>query len=85
MIQMVDPHGIANWSVTHVDWSEGKWHPRAYRDEDATYELFKNITVRIFPFLEAMQLDGAGIARFSNAYSNCSPSKRAFTSQVMTR
>ncbi|RZC56992.1 hypothetical protein C5167_015830 [Papaver somniferum] len=41
---MMDPGGIANWSVTHVDWSEGKWHPKAYRAQDATYELLKNIT-----------------------------------------
>ncbi|OEL26374.1 hypothetical protein BAE44_0012607 [Dichanthelium oligosanthes] len=43
-LQMVDPGGIANWSVTHVDWSEGKWHPRSYRAADVTYELLKNIT-----------------------------------------
>ncbi|KAK9269585.1 hypothetical protein L1049_001361 [Liquidambar formosana] len=47
---MVDPCGIANWSVTHVDWSEGKWHPKSYRAQDVTYELLKNITVR-FPFI----------------------------------
>ncbi|KAJ8751072.1 hypothetical protein K2173_016253 [Erythroxylum novogranatense] len=41
---MVDPHGIANWSVTHVDWSERKWHPKSYRADDVTYELVKNIT-----------------------------------------
>ncbi|KAJ8459453.1 hypothetical protein OPV22_032379 [Ensete ventricosum] len=40
----IDPHGIANWSVTHVDWSEGKWHPKSYRAEEVTYELLKNIT-----------------------------------------
>lgn len=44
-LQMKDPEGIANWSVTYVDWSEGKWHPRAYRAEDITYDLLKNITV----------------------------------------
>lgn len=44
-LQMVDPGGIANWSVTHVDWSEGKWHPRSYRAADVTYDLLKNITV----------------------------------------
>ncbi|KAG1364156.1 putative glycosyltransferase BC10 [Cocos nucifera] len=44
LFQMVDPSGIANWSVTHVDWSEGKWHPKAYRARDVTYELLKNIT-----------------------------------------
>ncbi|XP_073010655.1 glycosyltransferase BC10-like [Typha latifolia] len=41
---MVDPTGIANWSVTHVDWSEGKWHPKAYRAVDVNFELLKNIT-----------------------------------------
>ncbi|KAJ6354980.1 hypothetical protein OIU77_005557 [Salix suchowensis] len=41
---MVDPGGIANWSVTHVDWSERKWHPKLYRSQDVTYDLLKNIT-----------------------------------------
>jgi hypothetical protein len=41
---MVDPTGIANWSVTHVDWSEGKWHPKAYRAVDTSFELLKNIS-----------------------------------------
>ncbi|OIW19408.1 hypothetical protein TanjilG_09428 [Lupinus angustifolius] len=41
---MVDPGGIANWSVTHVDWSERKWHPKSYGSQDVTYELIKNIT-----------------------------------------
>ncbi|KAK8918612.1 hypothetical protein KSP39_PZI021035 [Platanthera zijinensis] len=41
-----DPTGITNWSVTHVDWSEGKWHPRAYRAGDVTFELLKNLTRR---------------------------------------
>lgn len=44
---MIDPTGIANWSVTCVDWSEGKWHPRSYRAVDVKYELLKNITVTI--------------------------------------
>lgn len=43
LFRMIDPGGIANWSVTHVDWSEGKWHPKAYRAQDITYELLKNI------------------------------------------
>lgn len=42
---MVDPGGISNWSVTNVDWSEGKWHPRSYSAADVTYDLLKNITV----------------------------------------
>ncbi|KAG9148254.1 hypothetical protein Leryth_012221 [Lithospermum erythrorhizon] len=41
---MLDPAGISNWSVTHVDWSEGKWHPKSYTAQDVTYELMKNIT-----------------------------------------
>ncbi|GKV00355.1 hypothetical protein SLEP1_g13051 [Rubroshorea leprosula] len=41
---MLDPVGIANWSVTHVDWSERKWHPKLYKAPDITLELLKNIT-----------------------------------------
>ncbi|KAM0973776.1 hypothetical protein ACFX2I_016940 [Malus domestica] len=41
---MKDPGGLANWSVTYVDWSEGKWHPRAFRTQDVTYDLLRNIT-----------------------------------------
>ncbi|KAM0006169.1 putative glycosyl transferase, family 14 [Helianthus debilis subsp. tardiflorus] len=41
---MLDPYGIANWSVTHVDWSEGKWHPKSYHEQDFSYQLIKNIT-----------------------------------------
>ncbi|RDX71286.1 hypothetical protein CR513_49390, partial [Mucuna pruriens] len=41
--QMLDPGGIANWSVTYVDWSEGKWHPRSFRARDITYQVMKNI------------------------------------------
>ncbi|XP_066348361.1 glycosyltransferase BC10-like [Miscanthus floridulus] len=44
VFHMMDPDGIANWSVTHVDWSEGKWHPKAYRAKDVTFDLLKNIT-----------------------------------------
>lgn len=43
---MLDPTGIANWSVTHVDWSEGKWHPKSYVRKDITSDLMRNITVR---------------------------------------
>ncbi|KAK8345385.1 hypothetical protein V6Z12_A07G145000 [Gossypium hirsutum] len=37
---LVDPGGIANWSVTHVDWSERKWHPKSYRAQDVTEIAF---------------------------------------------
>ncbi|KAM7260677.1 hypothetical protein ACFE04_011350 [Oxalis oulophora] len=41
---LIDPGGISNWSVTHVDWSEKKWHPKSYRAQDITHELQQNIT-----------------------------------------
>lgn len=44
---MFDPAGIANWSVTHVDWSEKKWHPKSYKRRDVSYELLRSIAVRI--------------------------------------
>ncbi|XP_047311918.1 glycosyltransferase BC10-like isoform X2 [Impatiens glandulifera] len=40
---MFDPTGIANWSVTHVDWSERKWHPKSYNAHDVTSELLRKI------------------------------------------
>ncbi|XP_057516533.1 glycosyltransferase BC10-like [Amaranthus tricolor] len=42
--RMIDPVGIANWSVTYVDWSERKWHPRSFRAEDVSFELLRNMT-----------------------------------------
>jgi hypothetical protein len=48
---MVDPGGIANWSVTHVDWSERKWHPKLYSSQDVTYDLLRNITVGLSSYL----------------------------------
>lgn len=42
---MFDPSGIANWSVTFVDWSEGKWHPKAYKIPDVTPELLNGVRV----------------------------------------
>ncbi|KAJ3696265.1 hypothetical protein LUZ60_001642 [Juncus effusus] len=44
IFSMIDKNGIANWSVTHVDWSEGKWHPKAYRAKDVSFDLLKNIS-----------------------------------------
>ena len=42
---MLDPTGISNWTVTQVDWSERKWHPKTYMPEDVTHELLNNLTV----------------------------------------
>lgn len=44
LFYMVDPAGISNWSVTYVDWSERKWHPRSYKPQDITTKLLRNIT-----------------------------------------
>ncbi|CAJ2643391.1 glycosyltransferase BC10-like [Trifolium pratense] len=41
---MLDPRGISNWSVTYVDWSEGKWHPRSFRGQDVTFRLIKALS-----------------------------------------
>ncbi|KAH9653788.1 Core-2/I-branching beta-1,6-N-acetylglucosaminyltransferase family protein [Citrus sinensis] len=41
---IIDPGGISNWSLTHVDWSEKKFHPKMYKASDVTSELIKNIT-----------------------------------------
>ncbi|KAK7244650.1 hypothetical protein RIF29_39475 [Crotalaria pallida] len=45
LFNMVDPGGIANWSVTYVDWSEGKWHPRAFSAQDITSNLMEYLSV----------------------------------------
>lgn len=42
-LHIVDPKGISNWSVTHVDWKNQKWHPRSYKAEDINVQLIKEI------------------------------------------
>uniref|UniRef100_A0A165ZS46 Glycosyltransferase n=1 Tax=Daucus carota subsp. sativus TaxID=79200 RepID=A0A165ZS46_DAUCS len=44
LFKMFDPNGITGWSVTFVDWSEMKWHPRSFRAQDVTFELLKTMT-----------------------------------------
>ncbi|MED6125082.1 hypothetical protein PIB30_065124, partial [Stylosanthes scabra] len=41
---MIDPGGISNWSVTYVDWSEGKWHPRSFTSEDINTRFLEALT-----------------------------------------
>ncbi|KAK5773104.1 hypothetical protein PVK06_049408 [Gossypium arboreum] len=43
--KMIDPVGIANRSVTYVDWSERKWHPKSFKAEDITLKFLENLTV----------------------------------------
>ncbi|CAN8273340.1 unnamed protein product [Cochlearia groenlandica] len=43
LFNMIDPNGIANWSVTNVDWSEGKWHPKLYNARDITPYLLRKL------------------------------------------
>ncbi|WCJ30533.1 Core-2/I-branching beta-1 6-N-acetylglucosaminyltransferase family protein [Euphorbia peplus] len=46
LFTMIDPGGISKWSITYVDWSERKWHPKTYRAKDITSNFVKNITSR---------------------------------------
>jgi hypothetical protein len=39
----MDPSNLANWTVTHVDWSERKWHPKSYTIGDVTETTFAAI------------------------------------------
>ncbi|KAB1996159.1 hypothetical protein ES319_D13G212500v1 [Gossypium barbadense] len=41
---MIDPVGMAKRSVTYVDWSERKWHPKSFKAEDITLKFLKNLT-----------------------------------------
>ncbi|RYQ94690.1 uncharacterized protein LOC107611619 isoform X1 [Arachis ipaensis] len=41
---MIDPGGISNWSVTYVDWSEGKWHPRSFTAEEVNNRFLEALT-----------------------------------------
>lgn len=43
----MNPANLANWTVTHVDWSEGKWHPRSYAIQDITPSRLHDIQVSI--------------------------------------
>lgn len=49
-VQIMDPMGISNWSITHVDWSSHEWHPRTYKKADTSLQLFKGIQVSIRRF-----------------------------------
>ncbi|XP_057434593.1 glycosyltransferase BC10-like isoform X2 [Lotus japonicus] len=40
---MIDPEGISSWSVTYVDWSEGKWHPRSFSAQEISDKLLKTL------------------------------------------
>jgi len=42
----VNPHHLANWTVTHVDWLDGKWHPKSYAAQDVTQTTLAAIQAR---------------------------------------
>ncbi|RVW52326.1 hypothetical protein CK203_093407 [Vitis vinifera] len=44
LFNMIDPTGIANWSVTHVDWSEGKWHPKHTGVKTSAIDMSYHVT-----------------------------------------
>ncbi|KAH7331784.1 hypothetical protein KP509_20G050500 [Ceratopteris richardii] len=48
LLHIIDPQGISNWSVTYVDWTDQKAHPRSFHAGDINLSLLekiKNITV----------------------------------------
>ncbi|KAG0606244.1 hypothetical protein M758_9G125000 [Ceratodon purpureus] len=42
-LYMMDAGHLSNWTVTHVDWSEGKWHPKSYEKGDITEATLQSI------------------------------------------
>ncbi|CAI5948182.1 unnamed protein product [Closterium sp. NIES-65] len=41
--QKLDPGGVSNYTVTFVDWTERKWHPKAYSVDNTTSLLLRQI------------------------------------------
>ncbi|KAJ0250992.1 hypothetical protein HA466_0133950 [Hirschfeldia incana] len=39
-----DPMGISNWSVTYVDWSKRRRHPKTYRAHEISLEFLKDVS-----------------------------------------
>lgn len=83
--QMIDPGGIANWSVTHVDWSEGKWHPKLYNARDITPYLLRKIKVPLVLLFPLCSVRFFLIPRSKIGILNlvCSPSNLLTMSQVI--
>ncbi|KAG2263171.1 hypothetical protein Bca4012_015197 [Brassica carinata] len=52
---MIDPMGISNWSVTYVDWSERRWHPKTYTANEISLHFMKNVTT------EEMSIHGTSV------------------------
>ncbi|CAG7902178.1 unnamed protein product [Brassica rapa] len=65
---MLDPGGIANWTLTYVDWSEGKWHPRTFMPEDVSHELLKNLTS--IDAVSRVTSEGTGIVTWTQCMWN---------------
>ncbi|KAG5390050.1 hypothetical protein IGI04_031591 [Brassica rapa subsp. trilocularis] len=40
----VDPMGISNWSVTYVDWSKRRRHPKIYRAHEISLEFMNSVS-----------------------------------------
>ncbi|PWA61432.1 glycosyl transferase, family 14 [Artemisia annua] len=75
---MFDPKGIANWSVTHVDWSEHKWHPKSYGLKDISSQLIKNlssISESVHETSNKKMFDPKGIANWSVTHVDWSEHK----------
>jgi hypothetical protein len=46
----VNPCHLANWTVTHVDWLDWKWHPKSYAAQDVTQTTLAAIQAIWTPF-----------------------------------
>lgn len=46
-LQLRDPHGLANYSVTFADWSAHRWHPRLFAQNNITVEDLRILKVNI--------------------------------------
>ncbi|CAH8391781.1 unnamed protein product [Eruca vesicaria subsp. sativa] len=40
----MDPMGISNWSVTYVDWSKRRRHPKTFRAHEISLEFLKSVS-----------------------------------------
>ncbi|CAF2107184.1 unnamed protein product [Brassica napus] len=40
----IDPMGISNWSVTYVDWSKRRRHPKTYRAHEISLEFMNSVS-----------------------------------------
>jgi hypothetical protein len=63
----MNPANLANWTVTHVDWSERKWHPRSYTIADVK-SLSKLHNIQVNLNFQALLFTNKKVAEFTFAH-----------------